>query len=237
MLLIENAAKLGDTLIVGLNSNAWLQRKKGKAFMPYKDREAVLEGMANVTKVMSFDDSDDSAFHLLQEVKALYPDDKIIFANGGDRTDKNIPEMNVPGIEFVFGVGGEHKENSSSDILRDWGQPDTDTRWGTYRVLDNSENCKTKELIVRPGGCLSYQKHEHRAEYWLVKSGEGKVILNASKDINHETDTIKSLRTHSEVKIMPGHWHQLINDSKTEDLHIIEIQYGQKCLEEDIESE
>lgn len=238
MLLLENAALLGDTLIVGLNSNAWLQRKKGKAFMPYKDRESVLEGMANVTQVLSFDDADNSACDLLQQVKIQYPNDQIIFANGGDRTKENISEMAIDGIEFVFGVGGEHKENSSSWILETWEKQRTVTRWGHYDVLDDkAEQTKVKELVVHPGGCLSYQQHDHRAELWFVKSGTGKVITSGNKHIDHTTDKVLSLKKHQMVTLDVGVWHQLINDSKTEDLNIIEIQYGDKCIEEDIKSE
>jgi hypothetical protein len=54
----------------------------------------------------------------------MYPNSTIIFANGGDRTAENIPEMSVKDVEFVFGVGGEDKKNSSSQLLKTWSDLD-----------------------------------------------------------------------------------------------------------------
>jgi D-beta-D-heptose 7-phosphate kinase/D-beta-D-heptose 1-phosphate adenosyltransferase len=113
-----NAAKaLGDVLWVGINSDAWLERKKGRAFMPFDERETILHNIKSVDAVMRFDDSDGSACALLESVKKNWPYAEIIFANGGDRTDQNIPEMSVTGVNFAFGVGGFEKNNSSSWIL------------------------------------------------------------------------------------------------------------------------
>ena len=110
------ARTLGDMLIVGLNSDEWLERKKGRAFMPWNERLCIINNLSMVDEVYTFDDSDGSARHFIQQVRAHYPDSKIIFANGGDRTEKNIPEMDVvdANIEFVFGIGGTDKRNSSS---------------------------------------------------------------------------------------------------------------------------
>ena len=65
-----------------------------------------------------FNDQDDTAIEAIKNVKMLFPFAQIIFANGGDRTNDNIPESSIDGIEFVFGVGGEDKKNSSSWILK-----------------------------------------------------------------------------------------------------------------------
>jgi hypothetical protein len=54
----------------------------------------------------------------------MYPNSTIIFANGGDRTAENIPEMSVKDVEFVFGVGGDYKKNSSSQLLKKWADID-----------------------------------------------------------------------------------------------------------------
>jgi len=56
----------------------------------------------------------------IKNVKMLYPYSQIIFANGGDRTNENIPEMIFDDVIFMFGVGGEDKKNSSSWILQKW---------------------------------------------------------------------------------------------------------------------
>lgn len=113
------AKELGDRLIIGLNSDAWLERKKGQAFMPITERVAVVENLKMVDGVILFNDNDGSAIEAIRNVCTLFPNDQIIFANGGDRTADNIPEISEKGVEFVFGVGGT-KRNSSSDILRNW---------------------------------------------------------------------------------------------------------------------
>jgi len=115
------AAKLlGDQLIVGINSDEWLVRKKGKAFMPIHERQSVVQSIKYVDFVVRFNDDDDSAIMLLKIVKQKWPNDKIIFANGGDRNESNNREISVEGVEFVYGVGGSMKLNSSSKILQDW---------------------------------------------------------------------------------------------------------------------
>lgn len=79
--------------------------------------------MGVVNKVLSFDDSDGTAIDLLNQVKQLYLNTTIIFANGGDRNAHNIPELVVEDIKFEFGVGGYDKANSSSVILDEWSGP------------------------------------------------------------------------------------------------------------------
>lgn len=119
---LQAAKKLGDILIVGINSDEWLIRKKGKAFLPWKERATIVENIRGVSYVCSFDDSDGSARGAIQKVRESWPNSNIIFANGGDRTSSNIPEMDIidPKLTFVFGVGGEDKKNSSSWILQNW---------------------------------------------------------------------------------------------------------------------
>ena len=85
VLLMNSAKTYGDYLIVGVNSDAWLERKKGRAFMPYAERRAVVSNMKAVDEVIEFDDSNGSACDLLEKVKQNYPGHQIIFANGGDR--------------------------------------------------------------------------------------------------------------------------------------------------------
>ena len=116
------AKKLGTKLIVGINSDDWLTRKKGRCFMPFEERVEIINELAVVDQVIGFEDEDDTAcqaiFHTLCTQTG-----KIIFANGGDRTEQNIPEMKIygdhPSVEFVFGVGGD-KKKSSSQILEEW---------------------------------------------------------------------------------------------------------------------
>jgi cytidyltransferase-like protein len=131
---LRAAKAFGNILIVGVNSDAWLERKKGRAFMPGPERVAIIENLKFVDGVILFNDDDDTALEAIYNVKNLYPNSQIIFANGGDRTENNIPEMAVKDVEFAFGVGGDDKRNSSSWILEEWKAPKTVRPWGYYRV-------------------------------------------------------------------------------------------------------
>ena len=89
--------------------------------MPFNERKTVIENLSMVDEVIDFeDDNIGSATNALKHIKKVYPSDEIIFANGGDRDKDNIPEMSIDGVEFVFGVGGIDKKNSSSWILKKW---------------------------------------------------------------------------------------------------------------------
>lgn len=119
---LRAARKIGDLLVVGVNSDPWLVRKKGKNFLPFEERATIIEAIKGVDHVISFDDEDGSAKDAIHKVRMMYPDAHLIFANGGDRNGKNIPEMDYHdnNLSFVFGVGGEDKKNSSSWILQKW---------------------------------------------------------------------------------------------------------------------
>ncbi len=225
------ARQLGDMLIVGLNSDEWLTRKKGQPFMPFVERLSIVRNLNMVDWVIHFDDSDNSAIHAIQKVKERYPEDQIIFANGGDRNEDNIPEMVFDDVEFVFGIGGENKMNSSSWILREWKQPKTLREWGYYRILHDVSGCKVKELTVEPGKSLSMQRHFKRHEFWHVT--EGKCVLDIKLPSGYSLPPM-DLVTHSQVQIPQGDWHRLSNPY-TVPCRIVEIQYGDECIEEDIE--
>lgn len=223
--LIKAAKLLGDMLIVGINSDEWLACKKGRAFMPWQERLCILNNLSAVDEVYTFDDEDGTACRLLQQVQAHYPNANIVFANGGDRTKDNIPEMSVDGVEFVFGVGGANKANSSSWILQEWKAPKTLRPWGYYRVLHDVAGMKVKELTVDPGKSLSMQKHFKRSEMWCVS--EGRCVVNFG-------DGEQERELHEFQHIPVGNWHQLTNPFD-KPCKIVEIQYGQNCIEEDIE--
>lgn len=226
---LNQAKSLGDILVVGINSDEWLIRKKGRAFMNWHDRSRIIKDLKPVDYVISFDDSDNSAIKLIDTVKKTWPNSDIIFANGGDRTIENIPEMSVEGIKFVFGVGGETKLNSSSALLEEWKSPKTQRPWGFYRVLYETPNTKVKELVVEPGQSLTMQRHQYRNEHWHIVEGVATVI-----EERQTSNTEKSYYKHNTVNIPTGVWHQLKNN-ETQSLKIIEIQYGEKCEEDDIE--
>jgi cytidyltransferase-like protein len=222
------ARTLGDRLVVGLNSDAWLTRKKGRPFMPLQERLALVGNLNMVDEVVVYDDSDGSSSDAIRVVRARYPGADIVFANGGDRTQDNIPEMTTQDdhVTFAFGIGGEDKRNSSSWILQEWKAPRTQRQWGYYRVLHEVPGMKVKELTVDPGQSLSMQRHWFRSEYWIVQ--EGTAVVNS---IDSAPTT---LHKYQELHIPVLAWHQLTNPLAVP-LKIVEIQYGSQCVEEDIE--
>ena len=123
--MIKSAAEASDGVIVLTNSDAWLCRKKGKNFYTIKTRKAILENLKGVIDVLEFDDSDNSAADGIRKARAKYPQDRLVFANGGDRGKDNIPEGPVCAeckVDLAFGVGGDNKANSSSWILQKWNE-------------------------------------------------------------------------------------------------------------------
>lgn len=119
---LHSARQLSDMLVVGVNSDSWLTRKKGRSFLPLSERLYIVSNLKPVDLSLEFNDDDGSAKGLIIRVREMLPKHKILFCNGGDRTSENIPEMDtsVDNIEFVFGVGGTNKKNSSSWILKNW---------------------------------------------------------------------------------------------------------------------
>ena len=231
---LKAARELGDQLIVGVNSDEWLERKKGKSFMPVTERVTIIENLKPVDGVLLFNDNDGSAVEAIKNVRQLYPDADLVFANGVDRTNVNIPEMSFKDdrLTFEFGVGGTNKANSSSWILEEWKKPKTVRAWGYYRVLHEvGANVKLKELTVAPKTCLSMQRHEHRAEFWFVAEGEG-AVYTLDKSTDHDLKC--HMTAHQHTFINTNEWHMLCNETDRP-LRLIEIQYGDNCVEEDIE--
>jgi mannose-6-phosphate isomerase-like protein (cupin superfamily) len=113
-------------------------------------------------------------------------------------------------------------ENHSDKTIRSWGY---------YRVLHTvGSGVKVKELTVEPGKTLSMQRHFYRSELWFV--AEGIATLYSLED--NEKTHIGDYGLFQSLTINTEDWHQLANEQDF-DLKVIEIQYGDKCIEEDIE--
>lgn len=228
----DAASQQGNKLIVALNSDNWLINKKGKYFMPFNERKSIIENLKQVDLVIDFDDDEHgSAINALVKIKEMYPNDHITFANGGDRNQDNIPEMSLEGIDFKFSVGGDDKKNSSSWILKKWQYYHEERIWGSFYNLFEEDNTKVKELIVAPGKGMSFQRHFKRSEIWMVSKGA--CIVNYSKDDPDIKSSIQ-LNRFDHYLVPLGEWHQITNPFN-QSCHLIEIQYGDECIEEDIE--
>ena len=231
----KEAKKLGDVLHVGLNSDEWLSRKKGRPFMPFSERVTILEALEVVDKVISFDDTDDSACGAIYKTMATNANVEIVFANGGDRNNENTPEYKIyggmNGISFAYGIGGSNKKNSSSWILDEWKTQKTDREWGYWRVLDDKPNAgyKVKELVIYPGKSLSNQRHFKRSEVWNILQG----TVTMETDYNNMKDSIQLKPHTTHYEIGKEVWHKASNNGDI-DAHVLEVQWGE-CVEEDIE--
>lgn len=111
--MIRDAARYGDVMVI-INSDDWLMRKKGYVFMPWEERAEIMGNIKGVRLVTQVDDSDGTVCEALRRHK---PD---AFANGGDRKTENTPEMDVCeelGIQMMWAVGGSNKPQSSSWLV------------------------------------------------------------------------------------------------------------------------
>ena len=118
--MFREAANFGANVIVGLNSDEWLTRKKGKPFMEWDERAEILESCKFVNQVIPFDDSDDTASDAIKRVFDMYNADSsdynIYFANGGDRKLGNVPEFDncrELDVTMLWNIGGGKIQSSS----------------------------------------------------------------------------------------------------------------------------
>ncbi|MDO8481648.1 MAG: adenylyltransferase/cytidyltransferase family protein [bacterium] len=116
--LFKAARALGDYLVVIMNNDNWLRKKKGFVFMPEQERAEIIREFPFVDEVVTTahtENDEDSS--VVREIERVHPD---VFANGGDRRNEaDIPETIVCkrlGIEMVFNVGHGGKVSSSSNL-------------------------------------------------------------------------------------------------------------------------
>ena len=115
------AKDFSDFLVVGINTEEWLTKKKGQYFQSWVERADIIRHLRMVDAVITVpDDNEGSACGAI--AKCLEIADTVVFCNGGDRGKTNTPETDKygdnPRVQFEFGIGGEDKKNSSSWILK-----------------------------------------------------------------------------------------------------------------------
>lgn len=108
----KEARALGDELVVFLQTDKWLENKKGYVFMPYKERKEIVQAIKYVDRIVKVIDKDTTVAKTLAKVKPK------VFAKGGDRTEKNMPQKELDvckknGIIIVYNVGGRKVQSSS----------------------------------------------------------------------------------------------------------------------------
>ncbi len=227
--MFEEAKKQGDYLVVIVNGDDFLLKKKGFIFMSQKERSELIEKYSFVDEVYLLNPKDKDDMTVCEALENIKPQ---VFANGGDRFSDNIPEAVLCkklGIETVFNIGGG-KIQSSSDMLKNAisqiNSKNIDNRpWGSFEVLMDTESYKVKILKITPNGILSLQRHKHRSEHWYVVKGEA-TVRNGDKTI--------TLKEGEHTFIPKGNLHRLENRTDL-DLELIEVQSGTYFGEDDIE--
>lgn len=232
---IQSAKKNCDFLIVGVNSDNWLKEKKGNPFMPFTERIKIINALRDVDLGVDFNDDDGTAKALIYKAIEMFPDNEFIFMNGGDRTNINIPEMDIfidnnVKLNFKFGVGGSSKLNASSKILEQWKKPIVERPWGYYRLLDIQGNWAVKELTLLPGKSLSDQRHFFRSEHWHVVEGIVTIDLEYP-DGTKKTNKV-NVKESGDIPVLT--WHKAYNNTR-KPAKVIETWFGNKLTEDDIE--
>ncbi len=223
--MFQEAKKLGKHLTVILNSDDFLEKKKGFKFMSFRERKEIISSLECVDKVVKSIDKDHT---VCSTIKSLLKSNEIhIFANGGDRRNINqIPEYEIckeNNIKMVFDVGGG-KIQSSSSLTKPFKNYLELRPWGYFENLYSSKNYLLKKLVVNSGEKISLQYHNNRKENWLIVEGTAKIEIGKK--------TIKA-KVGSSFEINKRESHRIENIGK-KDLVVIELQSGKKLAEEDI---
>ncbi len=228
--MIKDAATLSKNVIILLNSDKWLIRKKGKPFMVENQRAQILEEFESVSEVIiQNNDDDDSSNNAIIDFYNSHPNKTICYCNGGDRSQvSKIREAQMCydlNIDLKFGIGGIHKLESSSNLTKNHLSTTEYRPWGSFHIIAKGKGYQIKEINIKPGKKQSLQRHKNRSEYWQIINGIGMVYLEDSKF---------KLEKNDNIFIPQGDLHRLENIGNNL-LTLVEIQIGEKISEDDIE--
>ena len=189
--LLKEAKKLGDKLIVILNNDYWVNKKKEYVFLHETERLQILNSIEYVDEVILSKHTNESQdMSVCNELSNI---DFDIFANGGDRFKENTPEVELCkklGKEIVFGVGNDGKSQSSSALVNNAIKNVINIKnpgkyvkrpWGEYETLYFDGKYWLKTIQVNSGHRLSLQKHFFRDESWIMK--KGKALITKNNDV------------------------------------------------------
>ena len=226
--MFQDAKNLSENVIVLLNNDEWLMKKKGKPFMNEGQRKEILDEFKSISKVIIQTKSDRSSSRAIEEFVHNNPDKTVCYCNGGDRSNiRNIREADICkklGVTLEFGVGGNTKIESSSQLSKNYLGNVEERPWGNYHIIAKNKGYQIKEIIVSKGSKLSLQKHSGRSEFWQIVKGESKITIEENKHY---------LKEKEHIYIPKNTIHRIENIGKDE-LIFIEIQLGENLKEEDI---
>ena len=226
--MFQDAKNLSENVIVLLNNDEWLMKKKGKPFMNEGQRKEILDEFKSISKVIIQTKSDRSSSRAIEEFVHNNPDKTVCYCNGGDRSNiRNIREADICkklGITLEFGIGGDEKIESSSQLTKNYLGNVEERPWGNYHIIAKNKGYQIKEIIVSKGSKLSLQKHSRRSEFWQIVKGESKITIEENEHY---------LKEKEHIYIPKNTIHRIENIGKDE-LIFIEIQLGENLKEEDI---
>tara|TARA_B100001057_G_scaffold456326_1_gene503621 strand:+ start:3124 stop:3903 length:780 start_codon:yes stop_codon:yes gene_type:complete len=226
--MFQDAKKLSDKVIVLLNNDEWLIEKKGKPFMSQEQRKEILEEFESISKVIIQKSNEKSSSIAIQEFAYKNERKNICYCNGGDRSNiKNIREAEICkklNIDLIFGVGGEEKIESSSELTKNYLGNVEKRPWGNYHVIAKNTGYQIKEIIVLKNSKLSLQKHKSRSEFWQIVKGKSKITIEEKEYYLKEKEHI----------YIPKNSIHRIENIGNEELIFIEIQLGEDLKEDDI---
>ena len=226
--MFQDAKKIADKVILLLNNDEWLTKKKGKPFMNQNQRKEILKEFKSISKVIIQTSSDLSSSLAIEEFVNKNPKKSICYCNGGDRSNiKNIRESEICKklkVNLEFGIGGEKKIESSSDLTKNYLGNIEKRPWGNYHIIARNSGYQIKEIKVSADSKLSLQKHQNRAEFWQIIKGNCKVTVGDKK---------YDLEDNNNIYIPKNTFHRIENTGNQE-LIFVEIQLGKDIKEEDI---
>lgn len=214
---ITAAKKLGERLIVIVNNDTQQLLKKGQIIIPENDRMQIIKSLRDVDICILSIDEDATVIKTLKYLINKYG--PVIFANGGDKlSDKDVPESILEGVEFIYGVGGKEKIDSSTNInelSNIASKPDITfvmKSWGFEKILVNNEFYCGKILHIKKGHCTSWHFHKIKDETFFILDGQIKLETTMPDDL--------ILNKNDCLRLKPKRMHRLY---AMEDSNIIEI--------------
>ncbi len=226
--MFQDAKRISEKVVLLLNNDEWLKKKKGKPFMDQNQRKEILSEFKSISEVIIQTSSEPSSSSAIEEFVKENQNKSICYCNGGDRSNiKNIREYEICkklNVDLKFGIGGDNKIESSSDLTRNYLGEIEKKPWGSYHVIAKNLGYQIKEIKVAINSKLSLQKHYKRAEFWQIINGECLVIVGKKK---------YQLKNNDHIYIPKDTIHRIENIGK-EELIFIEIQLGNNIEEDDI---
>lgn len=226
--MFQDAKLISKKVVLLLNNDEWLIKKKGKPFMSENQRKAILSEFKSISEVIIQTSSEPSSSSAIEEFVKKNPLKSICYCNGGDRSDtKSIREYDICkklGVDLQFGIGGNDKIESSSDLTKNYLGEIEKRPWGSYHVIAKNLGYQIKEIKVAVKSKLSLQKHSNRAEFWQIIEGKCLVTVDKKK---------YKLKNNDYIYIPKDTIHRIENVGNSE-LIFIEIQLGNNIKEDDI---